>query len=89
MEVWGQKRVGVRLSPSSAFNDMHDSNPTATFSYVVRELSRLGIGYLHIIEPRIRGNVTIPEFGWISKTSRRRSQESGVRSQESGNKSKK
>jgi len=25
-EVWGGERVGVRLSPSGTFNDMHDSN---------------------------------------------------------------
>lgn len=61
--VWGKEKVGVRLSPSSTFNDMHDSNPTATFSYVVSQLARLGIGYLHVIEPRIRGNVTIEDDG--------------------------
>jgi N-ethylmaleimide reductase len=64
IDVWGKERVGVRLSPSSAFNDMQDSNPTATFSYVVQELSGLGIGYLHIIEPRIKGNVTIEDDGF-------------------------
>ena len=63
VEVWGKARVGVRLSPGSAYNDMHDSNPTATFSHVVSELNRLGIGYIHIIEPRIRGNVTIEDDG--------------------------
>ena len=63
IDIWGKERVGVRLSPSSAFNDMHNSNPIATFSYVVQELDRLGIGYLHIIEPRIRGNVTIEDDG--------------------------
>lgn len=63
VDVWGKEKVGLRLSPSSDFNDMHDSNPTATFSYVAQELSRLGIGYLHVIEPRIRGNVTIEDDG--------------------------
>jgi N-ethylmaleimide reductase len=29
--VWGPGRVGVRLSPLSAFNDMVDSNPEALF----------------------------------------------------------
>ncbi|MGB3508788.1 MAG: alkene reductase [Microcoleaceae cyanobacterium] len=63
IDVWGKERVGVRLSPSSTFNDMHDSNLTATFSYVARELDRLGIAYLHIVEPRIKGNVTIEDDG--------------------------
>ncbi|HAX76889.1 MAG TPA: alkene reductase [Cyanobacteria bacterium UBA11372] len=63
VEVWGQGKVGVRLSPSSYFNDMKDSNPTATFSYVADALNQFGLAYLHVIEPRIQGNVTIADDG--------------------------
>ena len=49
-EVWGAPRVGVRLSPSGVFNDMVDSNPKATFGYVITELGKLGLAYLHIME---------------------------------------
>lgn len=49
-EVWGPERVGVRLSPCGTFNDMRDSNPRATFGYVVSELGKMGLGYLHIME---------------------------------------
>lgn len=49
-EVWGAARVGVRLSPSGVFNDMLDSDPRATFGYVVTELGRMGLAYLHIME---------------------------------------
>jgi N-ethylmaleimide reductase len=63
VEVWGQEKVGVRLSPSSAFNDMQDSDPTATFSYVADALNQFGLAYLHVIEPRIQGNITIAETG--------------------------
>ena len=48
--VWGAQRVGVRLSPSGTFNDMHDSNPLATFGYAAQALNRFGLAYLHIIE---------------------------------------
>jgi N-ethylmaleimide reductase len=48
---WGGERVGVRLSPTNPYNDIADSNPAATFSTAVGELERLGIGYLHIVEP--------------------------------------
>jgi len=51
IDVWGKERVGVRLSPFSAFNDMRDSDPVTTFAYAARKLSDLGIVYLHIIEP--------------------------------------
>ncbi len=63
VEVWGKGKVGVRLSPSSTFNDMKDSNPMATFSYVADALNQFGLGYLHMVEPRIQGNVTIAEDG--------------------------
>ena len=49
--VWGASRVGVRLSPSSTFNSMSDSDPKATFSYAIDALNRFGLAYLHLIEP--------------------------------------
>lgn len=48
--VWGSDRVGIRLSPTGPFNDMHDSNPEATFGYVLRELSKLNLAYVHLVE---------------------------------------
>ncbi|MCC5639415.1 alkene reductase [Nostoc sp. CHAB 5844] len=61
VEVWGKEKVGVRISPSSTFNDMRDSHPTKTFSYVVKALNQFALAYLHVVEPRIQGNVTITE----------------------------
>jgi N-ethylmaleimide reductase len=48
---WGAERVGVRLSPTSPFNDMADGNPAATFAAAVGVLNRFGLAYLHIVEP--------------------------------------
>jgi N-ethylmaleimide reductase len=50
--VWGSERVGVRISPYGAFNDMSDSNPVGLFSYFIEQLNNLNLAYLHIIEPR-------------------------------------
>jgi N-ethylmaleimide reductase len=47
---WGAERVGVRLSPTSPFNDMADGNPAATFAAAVGALNRFGLAYLHIVE---------------------------------------
>jgi N-ethylmaleimide reductase len=61
--VWGTGRVGVRLSPTSTFNDMGDSNPAETFGFAVRALDRLGLAYLHVIdgEPlRVEGREVSP-----------------------------
>jgi N-ethylmaleimide reductase len=51
VDVWGADRVGVRLSPSSTFNDMDDSDPRATFGYAIQALNALNLAYLHLLEP--------------------------------------
>jgi len=50
--VWGTNRVGVRLSPYGTFNDMKDSDPVALFSYVLEELEKRKVAYVHLIESR-------------------------------------
>ncbi|MDB5995081.1 MAG: alkene reductase [Pseudomonas sp.] len=52
----GADRVGVRLSPSGEWNDMVDSDPEAMFGRVAELLNQFGLAYLHIIEPRIKGD---------------------------------
>jgi N-ethylmaleimide reductase len=61
ISVWGPERVGVRLSPSGTYGSMSDSNPPATFGYATEQLDRLGIAYLHVVEPRIKGTELIAE----------------------------
>lgn len=51
VSIWGSDRVGVRLSPSSTFNDMSDSNPRATFGYAIQALNDFDLAYLHLLEP--------------------------------------
>jgi N-ethylmaleimide reductase len=48
-KIWGGGRVGIRFSPGGVFNDMRDSNPLATFSYVLRELNPFHLAYAHLI----------------------------------------
>jgi N-ethylmaleimide reductase len=57
--VWGGDRVGVRLGPGGTWNGMSDSNPQALFSYVSEQLNHFELAYLHIIEPRVKGNVVL------------------------------
>ena len=61
VSVWGGNRVAVRIGPGGRWNSMSDSNPSALFSYVAEQLNRFGLAYLHIIEPRIKGNVAIED----------------------------
>lgn len=50
LRQWDADRVGVRFSPGGTFNDMHDENPTETFSFAARALNGFGLGYLHVVE---------------------------------------
>jgi N-ethylmaleimide reductase len=53
--VWGAGRVGVRLSPYGVANDSGEADPMPLYTHVVRALDRLGLAYLHFIEPRSSG----------------------------------
>ncbi|CAM2155403.1 N-ethylmaleimide reductase [Pararobbsia alpina] len=59
ISVYGADRVGVRISPSGEWGGVSDSNPEATFSYVAKVLNEYKIAYLHVIEPRVKGDDTL------------------------------
>src|SRR5271170_5429662 len=48
----GADRLGVRLSPFGQYGGIHDSNPQELFGFVIAELSKRRIAYLHLIEAR-------------------------------------
>lgn len=54
--VWGSRRVGLRFSPSGEWGDISDTNPERTFGYLAEQLNPLQLAYLHVIEPRIKGD---------------------------------
>lgn len=58
----GPGRTGVRLSPLTTFGNTCalDSQPQALYSYVVEQLSPLGLAYVHVIEGET-GGPRIPE----------------------------
>jgi len=48
--VFGTQRVGVRLSPNGAFNDMGTPEYRELFTYTIQQLEFLGLGFLHIMD---------------------------------------
>jgi N-ethylmaleimide reductase len=48
----GKDRVAVRLSPHGNLGGLSDSDTVPHFTYVIDALSRRGLAYLHLIEPR-------------------------------------
>ncbi len=59
--VFGADRVGLRLSPEGEWGGVSDSNPRTTFGWLAERLSGLGLAYLHVIDPRIKGDTTLHE----------------------------
>lgn len=52
IEKIGANRVGVRLSPWGSFNDMQDDDGLWLWEFVIAQLDKRDIAYLHVIEPR-------------------------------------
>ena len=50
LEVWPSKRVGIRLSPNGVFNDMGSPDFRETFLYTIKELNKLDLAYVHIMD---------------------------------------
>jgi N-ethylmaleimide reductase len=48
----GTDRVGVRLSPFGQYGGIRDSNPLELFTFVIQELDKRRIAYLHLIEAK-------------------------------------
>lgn len=44
--IWGPDRVGVHLAPRCDAHDMGDSNPLATFSYLIEQLDNKKIAFI-------------------------------------------
>jgi N-ethylmaleimide reductase len=59
--VCGGERVGIRLSPVSPVNSAGlDSDPAATYTYVVERLNAFGLAYIHVIEGATQGPREVP-----------------------------
>ncbi|KAK9381947.1 uncharacterized protein V2V93DRAFT_368312 [Kockiozyma suomiensis] len=55
----GEKKTGFRISPFNHFQGMGMVDPYPTFSYLISQLEAKhpNLAYLHVIEPRVSGNV--------------------------------
>lgn len=50
--AWESGRIGIRLSPGGGFNDIYDEESRQLYPYLVRELSRRDLAYVHVIRPQ-------------------------------------
>ena len=59
VEEWGSHRVGVRISPSNTFGGIEHTDRWATYRYLVGKLNAFQLAYIHLVEPRVAGNIDI------------------------------
>lgn len=61
VEAIGSERVGIRLSPYGVFNEMpHYDEIDETYLYLTRELARLDLVYVHIVNHESMGAPAVP-----------------------------
>ncbi|OWA54298.1 12-oxophytodienoate reductase 1 [Hypsibius exemplaris] len=48
--------VGLRLAPFGKYQDMSDSHEAELYGYVIPNLNRFNLAYLHVVEPRVIGS---------------------------------
>ena len=61
VDAIGGGRTGIRLSPVTPANDAFDSDPQPLFEYVVKQLAKLNLAYVHIIIGATGGAREMPE----------------------------
>lgn len=61
--VWEPGRIGIRLSPTTpdAGNTPMDSTVMETYGYLIRQLNRFNLAYLHFVEGSTAGPRKVPE----------------------------
>jgi len=61
IEAIGADKVGIRLSPNGAFNDVGPfDNQEETFHYLCDQLSKLGVIYVHLVNHESMGATPLP-----------------------------
>lgn len=63
VKIWGNDRVGIRLSPVTpdAGNTPPDSNVMAMYGYLIQQLNQFELAYLHFVEGATATSRFVPE----------------------------
>ncbi|KAF2848522.1 FMN-linked oxidoreductase, partial [Plenodomus tracheiphilus IPT5] len=51
----GAERTAIRLSPFSEYQGMHMEEPVPQFTDVIKQLNKMGLAYIHLVESRVSG----------------------------------
>ncbi|MEQ8927818.1 MAG: alkene reductase [Fulvivirga sp.] len=62
VEAIGKDKVGIRLSPGGAFNDiMPFEGQEETYKYLAEELGKIGLVYVHLVDHSSMGTPEVPK----------------------------
>ncbi|EXJ75639.1 NADPH2 dehydrogenase [Cladophialophora psammophila CBS 110553] len=65
--VSDSKKVTIRLSPWTDFDGKRMGDPVPQFCYMVSELKKLGLAYLHLVESRYAGDVATASYHVLTR----------------------
>lgn len=65
--VGDSKKVGIRLSPWTDFQGMKMADPIPQFVHIVKELKKLNLAYLHLVESRLSGDATTGVYDTLTR----------------------
>lgn len=61
ISVVGADRTAIRITPNGRYNDMYDSDPIKTYTYLINELNKKKLGFLEIKEAAETDKSTDPK----------------------------
>jgi N-ethylmaleimide reductase len=61
VDAIGGGRTGIRLSPVTPANDVFDVHPQPLFEHVVKQLAKMDLAFIHVIEGATGGPRELPE----------------------------
>ncbi|KAL3141539.1 hypothetical protein ABBQ32_004789 [Trebouxia sp. C0010 RCD-2024] len=64
----GSDVVGIRLSPFTEFYGAYESDPYPLYNYLLKELNKFNLLYVHMVEPRIGRTMNVIEVDSSKKS---------------------
>ncbi len=58
----GEAKAGIKLSPSIPYNSILDSDPLATYTYLIKELDRLPLAYIQLMNQLFLPEDSLPQY---------------------------
>jgi N-ethylmaleimide reductase len=61
IDAIGEEKAGIKLSPSIPYNSISDSDPTTLYTYLIKELDKMPLAYIHLMNAMFLGD-SLPQY---------------------------